>query len=125
MWRRAKRELTPADESALLVTAPRQPHVATENLMRILALAVFSILAVLISAVSAVTPARAQAFDPEYPVCLQVFGPLSYNDCRFTSLAQCAPSASGRAAQCIVNPYFANAYQEPIAPSHRRHRRAH
>jgi hypothetical protein len=122
MWRRAKRELTQADEDALLATAPRQPHVATENLMRILALAVFSILAVLISAV---TPVRAQAFDPEYQVCLQVFGPLSYNDCRFTSLAQCAPSASGRAAQCIVNPYFANAYQEPIAPRHRRHRRAH
>jgi Protein of unknown function (DUF3551) len=90
--------------------------------MRILALAVFSILAVLISAIS---PVRAQAFDPEYQVCLQVFGPLSYNDCRFTSLAQCAPSASGRAAQCIVNPYFANAYQEPPVRHRRRHRQAY
>jgi hypothetical protein len=31
-----------------------------------------------------------------------------YIDCGYTSLAQCAQSASGRAAQCITNPYFAS-----------------
>jgi Protein of unknown function (DUF3551) len=29
-----------------------------------------------------------------------------------TSLPQCNASASGRSAQCVVNPYWANAYQD-------------
>jgi hypothetical protein len=94
--------------------------------MRIPALAVLSIFSILaIGTVSASAPARAQAYDPDYPVCLQVFGPFNYNECRYTSLAQCAVSASGRAAQCVVNPYFANAYQEPPVRHHRRHRHAY
>jgi hypothetical protein len=91
--------------------------------MRIPAWAIFAGLAM--GAMSAAAPVRAQAYDPAYPVCLQVFGPFNYNDCRFASLAECAPSASGRGAQCIVNPYFVNASQEPPpARRHRRHRRA-
>jgi Protein of unknown function (DUF3551) len=53
------------------------------------------------------TPARAQTYDPNYPVCLQTYGiDGGYIECGYTSLAQCAQSASGRAAECIVNPYF-------------------
>ncbi|MEH2523170.1 MULTISPECIES: DUF3551 domain-containing protein [unclassified Bradyrhizobium] len=56
-----------------------------------------------------VAPARAQTYDPSYPVCLQTYGiDGNYIDCSFTSLAQCAASASGRAAQCLNNPYFAH-----------------
>jgi hypothetical protein len=54
-------------------------------------------------------PAQAQTYDPNYPVCLQVFGLISYYDCRYTSMPQCAVSAQARAAQCIVNPYYAGA----------------
>jgi hypothetical protein len=72
-------------------------------MMRILALAILAIA----SAIAAAAGARAQSYDPNYPVCLQVYGPANYNECRYTSLAQCAPAASGRAAQCIVNPFFA------------------
>jgi Protein of unknown function (DUF3551) len=72
-------------------------------------------------------PASAQTYDPNYPVCLHVYGPITYYDCRYTSIAQCAGSASGRAAQCMVNPYFAaylvNASEEPRR--HRRHHRAY
>jgi hypothetical protein len=52
--------------------------------------------------------AKAQMFDPNYPVCMHVFGELEGErmDCVFTSLAQCAASASGRPATCLVNPYF-------------------
>jgi len=52
--------------------------------------------------------ANAQMFDPSYPVCMHVFGELEGErmDCIFTSLAQCAASASGRSATCLVNPYF-------------------
>jgi len=90
--------------------------------MRIPALAISPILAIFaILAVSAAAPVRAQAYDPAYPVCLQVYGPFNYNDCRFTSLAECALSASGRGAQCIVNPYF---QKPPPVRRHRRHRYA-
>jgi Protein of unknown function (DUF3551) len=54
-------------------------------------------------------PAQAQTYDPRYPVCLQVYDDMVhfYYECSYTSMAQCAASASGRYAQCVVNPYFA------------------
>ena len=54
------------------------------------------------------TPAMAQTYYPNYPVCLYVydFG-LNYADCSFTSFAQCNATASGRGATCYANPYFA------------------
>jgi uncharacterized protein DUF3551 len=75
-----------------------------------------------IAAVAAIAPAKAQTFDPNFPVCMHVFGAPTYYECRFMSLAQCAQSASGRGAQCIVNPYVANAYQAPRGRHPRRHR---
>jgi hypothetical protein len=68
----------------------------------------FSILASLAATIAA-APAAAQTFDPSYPVCLHVYGRISYYECRYTSLAQCNVSAAGRAAQCIGNAYFAKA----------------
>ena len=70
--------------------------------MRVLACTTLAVVAAL-----AAVPARAQTYDPNYPVCLQTYG-IAGNDieCSFTSLAQCAASASGRAAQCLTNPYF-------------------
>ncbi len=67
--------------------------------------------AFVVLALAAVFPAgsaKAQMFDPSYPVCMHVFGELEGErmDCVFTSLAQCAASASGRPATCLVNPYF-------------------
>ncbi len=72
--------------------------------MRVLACAILTIGALLVAA-----PACAQTYDPNYPVCLQTYGiDGGYIDCSFTSLAQCAASASGRSAQCLNNPYFAH-----------------
>ncbi|WP_425305232.1 hypothetical protein [Bradyrhizobium erythrophlei] len=34
-------------------------------------------------------------------------------------MVACAGTASSRAAQCVPNPYFANA-EEPVGPRHRR-----
>jgi hypothetical protein len=70
-------------------------------------------------------PAAAQKHDPAYPVCLHVYGLTGFNyyDCSYTSLPQCNASASGRAAQCDINPYFAGA-EEPRA-AYRRHRRVY
>ena len=87
--------------------------------MRILALAVLAI-----GTVAAALPARAQAWDPAYPVCLRVYGPISYNECHYTSLAQCAATASGRSAQCEINPYFASA-EAPVGRHYRRHRQVY
>lgn len=68
--------------------------------MRILALA-----ALAIGAMSA-APAQAQTYGSHYPVCLHVYGPVNYYECGYTSLPQCNQSASGRAAQCVINPYY-------------------
>jgi hypothetical protein len=84
--------------------------------MRILALAILAAGTVLAAA-----PARAQTYAPGYPVCLHVYGPVSYYECSYTSLPQCNASASGRAAQCVVNPYIANA--AIASPAVRRHNR--
>lgn len=88
--------------------------------MRIPALAIATIAAVLTAA-----PAQAQTYDPNYPVCLQTYniGGGSIG-CGYTSLAQCAQTASGRAAQCIVNPYYAGA-RAPAGQRDRRHRGAY
>lgn len=84
--------------------------------MRILVLAALAAVAVMTA-----PSARAQAWDPAYPVCLRVYGPINYNECRYTSLGQCAATASGRSAQCVVNPYFASA-EAPVGRPYRRHR---
>jgi hypothetical protein len=84
--------------------------------VRIPALAILTFATVLTAA-----PARAQTYGTDYPVCLQVYGiGGGYIACGYTSLAQCAQSASGRSAQCVINPYFASAQ---VPADHRRHRR--
>ena len=84
--------------------------------MRILALAILTI-----ATVSAAPSARAQTYSPDYPVCLHAVSidGGDYIECGYTSLAQCAQSASGRAAWCITNPYYARAQ----VPRERRYRR--
>ncbi|MBT1514696.1 DUF3551 domain-containing protein [Bradyrhizobium sp. SRL28] len=76
--------------------------------MRILALVILAIGA-------AAAPAQAQTYDPNYPVCLSVYGRISYYECSYTSLPQCKMSASGRSALCVINPYYAHASQYPSA----------
>jgi hypothetical protein len=94
----------------------------TMALRRAHALAGMVALTILAATVSGVAPARAQTYDPNYPVCLQVFNGLVdyYFECSYTSMAQCQASASGRAAQCVVNPYYAG----PARPVPR-HKRSH
>jgi hypothetical protein len=89
--------------------------------MRILALAILAI-----GMVSAAGQARAQTYDPAFPVCMHVvtLGGGASEDCTFFTLAQCAASASGRAAQCNINPYYAGATAPPRR-NDRRHRRVH
>jgi hypothetical protein len=88
--------------------------------MRIPALAILTIATILMT-----DRAPAQTYNPDYPVCLQTYGiDGNYIQCGYTSLAQCAQSASGRAAQCIINPYFASA-RAPAGPYYGRHRGAY
>jgi Protein of unknown function (DUF3551) len=85
--------------------------------MRIPALAILTIATALMS-----VPARAQTYDPAYPVCLHVYARgATYYECRYTSLPQCKASASGRAAECVVNPYLPSAR----VPAGYRYRRAY
>jgi hypothetical protein len=67
-----------------------------------------------IGTILAAAPVQAQTYDPSYPICMKVYtgangGGGEWNDCTFTSLAQCAATASGRSASCMVNPYYAMA----------------
>ena len=81
--------------------------------MRILALAILATATVAVAG-----PAAAQTY-AGYPVCLHVYGPISYYECNYSTLAQCNASASGRSAQCEINPYAANAAMGP-ARAHKR-----
>jgi hypothetical protein len=60
-------------------------------------------------------PALAQTYDPAFPVCMQVVYPLgaTYQDCTYSTMAQCAASASGRGLQCNPNPYYADPTASP------------
>ncbi|MBV9531719.1 MAG: DUF3551 domain-containing protein [Bradyrhizobium sp.] len=85
---------------------------------------ILSWMILLIGTILASAPVTAQTYDPNFPVCLQVYAPRGgYIECAYTSLAQCALSASGRAAQCLVNPFWTQAYpQTPGRTYRRRHR---
>ena len=88
--------------------------------MRIPALAILAI-----GTVSLAAPAAAQPRNG-YPVCMRVYGAPTYDECSFTSLAQCSQSASGRPASCSNNPYYAAyATGEPHGPGQRWHRRVY
>jgi len=82
------------------------------------------ILAILVAGgVLAAAPAEAQTYDPAYPVCLQVYQSFVdyYFECAYQTMAQCQASASGRAASCVINPYYAGRARKPAV----RHKRSH
>ena len=68
-----------------------------------------------VATVSLAGPARAQTYDPNYPVCLQIYQGMAdyYFECAYTSLPQCQASASGRSAQCVVNPFYGKGKPPP------------
>ena len=85
--------------------------------MRVLALAILAM-----GAASAAAPAQAQTYDPSYPVCLHVYSRGdNYYECAYNTLPQCNAAASGRSAQCVINPYFAHASQVPTGRRYKRH----
>jgi hypothetical protein len=89
--------------------------------MRILALAILTTVTVLTSA-----PSLAQTYGSDYPICLQTYRWGGSRDiyCDYISLAQCAMTASGLPAECIVNPFYASS-EAPRGPRDRRHRRVY
>jgi hypothetical protein len=79
-----------------------------------------------IATVFVAAPSHAQTYDPNFPVCMKVYsGPMGggeWIDCSYTSLPQCHATASGRAAMCEINPFFAYAQIPPVEPYRRRYR---
>jgi hypothetical protein len=69
------------------------------------------------------SPTSAQTYDPSHPVCMHVYGERMGErmDCIFSSLDQCAATASGLPATCLINPYYANARK--LVPARRHHAR--
>ena len=77
--------------------------------------------------------ARAQRYDPAFPVCLYVvsYGASPYYRCSYATMDQCRASANGQ--MCVLNPYYKGAtvkenhrrnsrqtYTRPKPPSHSR-----
>ncbi|GAA3852869.1 DUF3551 domain-containing protein [[Pseudomonas] carboxydohydrogena] len=54
----------------------------------------------------AAVPSPAQALI-EYPYCMKVYTRAPYEDCSYSTLAQCQMSASGRSAMCYRDPFYA------------------
>ena len=68
----------------------------------------------------AAAPAYAQTYDPSYPVCLHAYTRHGdHFECRYTTMAQCQASASGRGAQCLINPYYGHALGKPAGAGRR------
>jgi hypothetical protein len=69
-----------------------------------------------IGMVFAASPASAQRYDPNYPVCMEVYGgDGSRIECFFTTMAQCKEGAgTGVAALCFNNPYYVAPKPEPV-----------
>ena len=88
--------------------------------MRCLALAILAFAVLQIAA-----PAKAQTYDPNYPVCLQIYDDMVHYtfECAYTSMPQCQASASGRNAQCVVNPYFHKTPAKPPVAASRKKKR--
>jgi Protein of unknown function (DUF3551) len=63
--------------------------------------------------------ARAQRYDPAFPVCLYVvpWGGGAYYNCSYYTMDQCRTSANGQ--MCSLNPYYAG----PTAPARWNNRR--
>jgi len=115
-----ERELTGINMGGLFPCGDAVPSIRKEVRMRILAVAILAI-----GLLSAAAQARAQTYDPAFPVCMHVVvwgGP--YEDCRYYTMAQCLQSASGRAAQCNINPYYAGATAS-LGRNDRRQRRVY
>ncbi|MCG6206907.1 DUF3551 domain-containing protein [Rhodopseudomonas sp. HC1] len=68
----------------------------------------FTILSGMLVGLAATFVAMPAAQARDYPVCLRVY--LNYHDwydeCSYDTMAQCRMSASGRAADCMTNPWY-------------------
>jgi hypothetical protein len=78
--------------------------------MRILVVAILTI-----GTVAAGGLARAQKYDPAFPVCMNVieWGGSPHEDCSFHTMDQCRASAAGRGLTCDPNPYYVGATAAP------------
>lgn len=62
--------------------------------------------AVLALACAWISPTQAEI---DYPYCIKVYTRDGYIDCSFSTLAQCQATASGRPAQCYLDPFYKGA----------------
>ncbi len=62
-------------------------------------------------------PARAQTYDPGFPVCLQTYGINGgYIDCSYSTLAQCASVGVGPCGPMLEQPVFRIWIQSTATP---------
>ena len=90
----------------------RRKRSQLELVMRLLTSAIF-----VAGTLLALRATSAQTYDPSYPVCMHLYGVELGDrmDCTFTSLDQCAATARGLPATCLINPYYARKLT-PVRP---------
>lgn len=72
-----------------------------------------------LTTLAATAPSEAR----DYKYCLFEGGGIVGRDCSFDTYAQCSASASGRIADCRINPMWAFGVQDqPVRKKKRRHR---
>jgi hypothetical protein len=89
--------------------------VRRKNLMRSSSLLILAALGAGMAVATA--PVSAQTYDPRYPICKRVNSDAASIDCYYTTMEQCKEDARGESAECVVNPYFKTAREEPAAPA--------
>jgi hypothetical protein len=89
--------------------------VRRKNLMRSSSLLILAALGA--GMVVSTAPVSAQTYDPRYPICKRVNSDAASIDCYYTTMEQCKEDARGESAECVVNPYFKTAREEPAAPA--------
>jgi hypothetical protein len=68
-----------------------------------------------LAAIALMASAAAQAAT-DYPICLRVYGAPTYDECYYTTMETCRSSASGRSAQCYINPFYQGAGARQAMP---------
>ncbi len=96
--------------TAIISTPQRPCSRRTGAGLRLIVRAGFASAAVLLIATA---PATAGT---DYPVCLRVYGAPTYDECYYTTMEACRLSASGRSAQCFVNPFYRSDSPQRAAP---------
>ncbi|WP_404651396.1 DUF3551 domain-containing protein [Bradyrhizobium sp. USDA 336] len=110
-----------AMEHVLRCEPTREVQAATSAPAALIVVRTLACLLFVLITMSAPSPAAAQRFGGNSPVCLQSWkrGGITWISCQYRSWDECRASAAGQSAMCLENPYV----QQPPQPRRSPHPR--